>query len=931
MALQPDGLQVDEGNKTTLIPYLQIGRVYRSVGLIWDELRVTTEQRIYRLVHLTSADSQQFIELLQYLIRQEIKRSLLELNANRSDQVQQQLQSLVEGDSYLSRFLLQEVLQKLAENEGLAGILSHPFFCELSAGDFSAKEKELWQQISILQGLLVADSEWIRQHNDKFIDQEIERYSELFSQVESYPLTPEQMRAVVTEEDRNLLIASAGSGKSSTLVAKVAYLLKKGLAKPNEICVLAYNEEAASSIRQRIAQMQLKLNLYSDGESLSAKVYSATFHALGLAIIRKQQGSAPNLSPMAGAGRLQMLNYFQQKIEVLLQDEDFSHAWYDYLAIAKKPRPNLFAFATQKAYYDYLAQMGASYAQTKEGKKRPLFTALNGIKVSSMEALSLANWLVAQGVQFLYLHPISGSDNRNAIADFYFPEADLYHFHFALNEQKQWPSFLSDYANFIDKRRKAAKRFKVDVFETYSYQFDQGSIFSDLKEILETAGVSFSPLSNQNLAQLVNRFYKPEEDLAIFEAFLRHFKANGGDISAFDKKLSVQEVQDPIRTTLFLEVFAQLYQAYQDELDAYGQIDFNDQINLACDYLETHQFKHPFKYLLVDEFQDISQDRKRLLQALLEQEPQCKLLAVGDDWQSIYRFSGADIDIMTHFTRHFGPSSLNYLTQTFRCYQGIADVAAEFVQENPDQLRKQVFAHADIQVDQVHIEAYESESEQLELVQNTLWKLQQMAHKRGLSLKVFLLARYHRQKPDNLANYQVRYPSLQIEFKSIHASKGLEADYVILMGLESGAYGFPSELSDDALLHLVIPQPESFPHAEERRLLYVALTRAKRGVFILCSAADQSEFVHQLGKIERVRISEKLVEVELCPKCHSGKLQERRGQYSIFLGCSHYPACDYTEKKVCPKCEEGTMLARESEHGRFYGCSTYPECDYIDQ
>nr|WP_243750657.1 UvrD-helicase domain-containing protein [Thiomicrorhabdus marina] len=832
------------------------------------------------------------------------------------------------GQQYLSQGLVQNFLAQLDKHSG--ALLAHPYFVKLGKEDFSSNEQSLWQQVQLWQQLIHADNQTIIDYNHAYTQQEIERYQELFSQVESYPLTEEQQRAVVCEEDRQLLIASAGSGKSSTLVAKVAYLLKKGLAQPHQICVLAYNEEAARSISERIAKMQNKLQLFCDGQQLQGQCYSATFHALGLAVLRAQ-GQNVALSSLASANRNEMMAYLQSKVESLLQEEDFAHSWYDYLALAKKPRPNLFAFKTQKAYYDYLSQMGASYAASKEGKKRPIFTALNGTKVSSMETLMIANWLVSQGVEFRYLQPLSGSKNRNALADFYFPRADLYHFHFALNAEKKWPIFLSDYGSFIDKKRKAAQRFKADYIETTSAQFDDGTILQTLKQQLHDEGVEFNPLSNNELAQLVNKQYQPEDDLPIFEAFLRHFKANGGDTSAFDQELAQTEVNDPIRTTLFLEIFKPLYQAYQDDLQSVGQIDFNDQINLACEQLENRQFVHPFTYILVDEFQDISQDRKRLLQALLNQNSQCKLMAVGDDWQSIYRFSGADIDIMTHFSNHFDYAATNYLTQTFRCYQGIADVAAQFVQQNPEQLRKEVKAHADINVDQVRIEAYESESDQLDWVQKLLWRLNSTAEKRGIQLSVYLLARYHRQRPDNLLNYQARYSSLQIQFKTIHASKGLEADYVILMGLESGSYGFPSERSDDPILHLVIPQPEAFSHAEERRLLYVALTRAKRGVFVLSNAVDRSEFVTQLGNIERVQMSDKLVEVELCPKCHSGKMQERRGPYSIFLGCSNYPACDHSEKKICPKCETGYMAARESEHGRFYGCSTYPKCDYIDQ
>ncbi|MBN2647111.1 MAG: UvrD-helicase domain-containing protein [Thiotrichales bacterium] len=923
LSLLEQCLQIEEDGHSSELDYLDVQQVQSSIGLIWDELRIQTANRLYRVVHQANAESRHFQQQLQNKIRHALKSVL-------KTSFEQALEHPASGfdplsEQYLSQSRLQQAIRTLSAQWQGAKWMTHPVFSSLKAEDFGAEDAEIWQQVQLWQARLDPQQSWLQTRNQAFVAAELASYADFFAQIETYPLTQEQQRAVVTDEDRNLLIASAGSGKSSTLVAKVAYLLHKGLARPEQICVLAYNEEAASSIAERIARMQNKLGLSQE------RVYSATFHALGLEIIRQQQGQAPRLSPLASASRSQMLSYFQHKVNVLLSDAHFAQAWYDYLAIAKKPRPDLFRFSSQKAYYDYLAQMGASYATAKDGKKRPVLTALNGIKVSSLESLYLANWLIAQGVEFRYLHPLAGSQNRTSLADFYYPDADLYHFHFALNAVKQWPKFLPDYGRFIDQRRQAAKRLKVQVFETTSYQFDQGTILTELKQILIKAGVRFAPLSDEALSEMVNRTYRPEEDLTIFEVFLRHFKANGADFTAFDQQLAVQEVADPIRTTLFLEVFNHFYAAYQHDLNAQGEIDFNDQINLACQILERQQYQHAFTYILVDEFQDISQDRKRLLQALLAQNPHAKLMAVGDDWQSIYRFSGADIDIMTHFSRHFGYSSLGYLTQTFRCYQGIADVAAEFVQQNPQQLPKKVHAHADIALDPVQIEAYESESEQIVWVERLLYRLQQLALKKGVPLTVFLLARYHRQKPDNLAHYQLRFAPLQIAFKSIHASKGLEADYVILLGLEAGAYGFPSERSDDPILHLVIPQPEAFAHAEERRLMYVALTRAKRGVFLLASASDQSEFVAQLSKFKRVKCTPKLVEATFCPKCHSGKLNERRGQYSIFLGCSNYPACDYTERKICPKCEQGSLVARESDQGRFYGCSHYPKCKHIEQ
>ena len=762
---------------------------------------------------------------------------------------------------------------------------------------------------------------------------QISELSSLLSRLSDYPLTNEQINAVADDSHRQLLIAAAGSGKSSTLIAKVYYLLYTGLALPHEICILAYNEDAQKSLAGRFEHISQRLNMF-EAEDPAAKnlafVINKTFHAFGLEVIAQVKGQKPNLHPLASMNRSDTVQFFLEHIQALIQqDEEFRKQWHNYLALAKKPRPNLNKISKQKEYNDYLIQMGAVYHLSKNNKRVPTFTALNGIKVRSLEALSIANWLWMHGIEFSYLAKMSGSANKHAYADFYYPEADLYHFHTALDENRKWPAFLKDYGEQLKKRRQMARSLEVEKFETHSADFTSGEVYKKLETTLKEAGVSFKPRDEDKIAQAILAQFQPEQDLSIFESFLRHFKANDADSSIFCENTKELDY-DPIRTELFGKIFTAVYQVYQMILQDAQQIDFNDQINHASELLEQGAFQHSFKYLLIDEFQDISQDRKRLIQAILQQNSACKLFAVGDDWQSIYRFSGSDIEIMAHFPKHFGTTQTNYLTETFRSYQSIVDVASDFIQANPLQLKKEVKAQANIPQNTVQVFAYENGSEQEKQIWKILGKLNAAGQKRNLKLSVFLLARYHRLKPQNLAYYQQQFPYLLLEFKTIHASKGLEADYVLLLSVESGAYGFPSTLNDDPLLHKVIPEPELYPHAEERRLLYVALTRAKRGVFVYSSAQDTSPFIYELAKHKLVDADEHFSEADLCPKCQSGKLVERRGQWGIFFGCSHYPACDFTESKTCPECEQGTMQAKEGENGRFFGCSQFPKCRHTE-
>ena len=279
---------------------------------------------------------------------------------------------------------------------------------------------------------------------------------------------------------------------------------------------------------------------------------------------------------------------------------------------------------------------------------------------------------------------------------------------------------------------------------------------------------------------------------------------------------------------------------------------------------------------------------------------------MGDDWQSIYRFAGSDIEVITQFESHFGVTATNYLTQTFRSNQGITDIAAGFVQKNPSQKNKRVEAKDPKSDGVVVIRRYTTLEDMDGVCRECLEEIAKVVPP-GDRASVFLLARYKLQKPQAHDEWQGEFPSLNITFRTAHSSKGLEADYVIVLGLHTGNYAFPSEISDDPLLQLVMPQAESFPNAEERRLFYVAMTRARHGVYLLGSRYLPSAFITELEEDNRssttVRFARAatvtgnakgLTAIETCPECRQGALIERKGKFGDFFGCSNYPNCKYT-------------------------------------
>jgi len=768
-------------------------------------------------------------------------------------------------------------------------------------------------------------------HNQQYHDLIDKKYSYLFSSIESYPLSDEQKKAVISEEDRHLLIAAAGSGKTSTIVAKAVYLVESGQANPEDILVLAYNKDAKDELNNRFQTLVNKFPCYKS--AIEAK----TFHGFGSDIISVVEKKKPSVSVLANSSAVQMASLFQEITNELINvNESFARSWIEYLTIFKNPIVNLINdIKTFDEYRAYLSELGAHWKKS-DNKLRLVLNALDGTEVKSLEELRIANWLIINGVEFKYerRYEIDTADqeHRQYYPDFYYPEVDLYHEHFAFNREGQAPSFFYNYKEGVDWKRKLHVKHNTKLFETFSYQVSEGNIFELLKNNLIKYGVTFRQKTFEQLNLLAKETFNPKKDFQLFMTFLRHFKANNSTFNSIREKIN--QPPDPNRNLKFFEVFKEIYEAYQAMLCTNQEIDFEDQVNRACKYLEGNEYNHGYNYILVDEFQDISQDRKRMIQALIGQNETAKLFAVGDDWQSIYRFSGADINIMTHFADHFGVVTESHLTRTYRSFQGIVDVASEFIQRNPNQIQKKVKACNNIDMNQVYIREFDSISDQLSQIKTQLLKINKVAVKRNQVVSVFLLGRYNHLEPIDLISELSELSNISLSFKTIHTAKGLEADYVIILNVEHSIYGFPSQISDDPLLKMVIPNPEKFPHAEERRLMYVAITRAKRGVYIFSNSKSYSTFSNELKDMEGVSLTAKVRRRNPCPKCDTGELVKRNGKQGNFMECSNYQNCKYTEaalerKNPCPYCETGELVKRKSKLGPFLGCSNYPNCKFL--
>ncbi|MFD2021930.1 UvrD-helicase domain-containing protein [Pseudocitrobacter faecalis] len=269
-------------------------------------------------------------------------------------------------------------------------------------------------------------------------------------------------------------------------------------------------------------------------------------------------------------------------------------------------------------------------------------------------------------------------------------------------------------------------------------------------------------------------------------------------------------------------------------------MDFSGLIHQAINVLEKGRFVSPWKHILVDEFQDISPQRAALLSALRKQNSQTTLFAVGDDWQAIYRFSGAQLSLTTAFTHYFGEGDNCALDTTYRFNGRIGQIANRFIQQNPHQLRKPLNS----------LTAGDKKAVTL-LPDDQLDALfDKLSGYVTPDQRILVLARYHHLKPATLEKAATRWPKLSIDFMTVHASKGQQADYVIVLGLQEGQDGFPAPARESIMEQALLPEPEDFIDAEERRLLYVAMTRARHRVWLMFNKENPSPFVEILKQLD---------------------------------------------------------------------------------
>ena len=681
--------------------------------------------------------------------------------------------------------------------------------------------------------------------NERFAQRKIVENKEFFDKAAAFPLDAQQRRAVVVDESNNLVIAGAGSGKTMTIVAKIKYLVEKCGVRPSEILPISFTQKSAMEMQERIGVEGVK---------------PKTFHAFGLAVIMQVEGKMPEIFDSG-----QLPDLLRKWAMEMTQDVEFLSKMVNFLVNWLKIPKEKHKFETKKAYLDYV--------------NRESFMTILGERVFSVEKAILANFLTMNGVK--YELEKKGNDGR-VLADFvvggriYIDVVDVDKnspvIEFLRKTGESEAGFVRRFAKIRERRRRKIEKMGGVYVEVLAEEivFD-GEVVRGFVEKLEKAGVSFECVDIGEIWGLMQKNMKGyiDEFLRLVQTFLGLARGIGYEVDELKMRNEKMRQNRFLRRRAekFLEIFERIYEKYTGHLEKIGKVDFDEMVIRAIKYIENGEYDRVISYVIVDEFQDLSFGRYKILRAIRRANRDVKFFCVGDDWQAIYRFAGSDVGLFVNFEKYFGKAEISRIETTYRFCEPMIGISSGFVLKNPEQVRKKIRAGRSARTELLVIKN-EKFDEGLEEV---LVKIQKWCYENGRDfgeVKIFVLGRYgfdvqkilgEKFRFGDTGGEEIIAKNFEckMSFVTVHKSKGLEADFVILVNVESGCFGFPSGRDSDPLLNLVLGEGEEYDDAEERRLFYVAITRAKLATFILVRDENKmSGFVQEVRELMNEKVGE---------------------------------------------------------------------------
>lgn len=712
------------------------------------------------------------------------------------------------------------------------------------------------------------------QHNNEFVEKELRDHRYFFDTVLAYPLDSQQRESIVRLEDNCLVISSAGSGKTSTAIAKVKYLIDERHLNKQGILVLSYNRKTSEEFEARLGV-----------HGMTCK----TFHSLARTIIGQVEGRSPDI-----CDETFLLSCYY---ELVRNDNNYKKAINRFVSEVSSLTKGEHEYKNAEEYFKDRETYGIM-APYGDMNGSPVFT-------KSEEEKKICTWLSSHGVHFLYEqpYPIQTADtqhrqykpdftiyfNNNGEQQYFFLE------HFGIDRNGNVPQWFGDgrggflaanrrYHADILWKRQLHQNNNTTLIETTSAMFHDGTIFNNLERKLRRIGVPIRELSEGEKYSLIFERNRAMEDnvMNLFTSFISLMKSNGKTFQSI-----MNDIVNANKGTAFndrckflmFEVIKPLYDEYEKGLRARNQVDYTDLILKATKICNSGRWRIPYSYILVDEFQDISIDRYKFLLSLRNQEPLTKTYCVGDDWQSIYRFSGSDINLFNHFEKYFGFTERCKIETTYRFGNPLVERSSAFILKNPIQVQKEVRPYSQQVVTNISFIPF-SRSDSADYLN----KIQEVLAGIPADESVMLLARYNYEvevfprgcvsKTPNSKRAKVTYANRVMDFMSVHAAKGLEADHVLILNCSQDSGGFPSRETDDPILGYVLSEIDTYEYSEERRLFYVAISRARKHTYILYNDKMPSVFVTEM-------LNEENTDQMICPQCKRGRFKMIRDAVDV--------------------------------------------------
>lgn len=875
------------------------------------------------------------------------------------------ISNLLELDKYISR---KEYFSFINDNKEIYNKLI-TLEKEEVLKQWCKKNKVKYQRIIELLNFYENTKQNINLHNDDFINRHLDLDKQYLDELlinddPNIKLDNNQRKVVLSDEDYTLVIAGAGAGKTTTIEAKVKYLIDKQNIDPNRILIISFTRKATNELKKRCKKLGLSVNI-------------ATFHSLANTILNNNESEKHNIA-IDGVMFLSIKKYLLENANDEMFVKKILLFFASYLQIPQGEE-NLSlllnelsknAFTTMKS--DILKTI-EDYKQNQEKKK----ITIKNEKVKSIEECRIANFLFINGIDYEYepVYKYGFEDSLKLYCpDFIIRQYDkeIYLEHFGISEDGQNSRFTAEelelYRKHVNDKILLHKKHGTKLIYTFSKYNDGKDTISHLKEELQKAGISFDYRNSKEIYKILVQNIEDKyfnKFIQLICVFITRFKTNNFNLSKFDEwKVSLKDE----RSKLFINICYQCYLAYTNDLKNNNSIDFEDMINNAANVLDkkiASNEKLPYDYILVDEYQDISMQRFDLCERLSKCSD-AKIIAVGDDWQSIFRFSGAKIELFTKFSEMMGYANILKIVNTYRNAQELIDIAGGFIMSNEEQIKKDLKSNKRID-DPIILMSYndyhykEEKNSPLDRMCLAIVKsLDMIVKSNGESSSVLLVGRYAFEGAQIASQnkyftynkghiFSNKYPKLKITYLTAHSSKGLGYDNVIIVNGKDAILGFPSKIVDDPLMKLVIKNDDNIEYAEERRLFYVALTRTKNRVYVITPIHRPSEFILEIKDKfknvvldgEELKPNNQLKNDVLCPCC-GYPLQKRENNsfktVSTLWICSNDPeVCGFVTNDLkggklaiskCPNCTDGYLIVKKikNENGnetRMLGCTNY--------